>query len=44
MRSTVLGYDVNLYEILRRYTVDVIGSAAYGMETNALKEKDSESF
>jgi len=36
------GYDVNLDEILRRYTVDVIGSVAYGMETNALKEKDSD--
>jgi len=35
-------YDVNLDEILRRYSVDVIGSVAYGMETNALKEKDSD--
>jgi len=36
------GYDVSLDEILRRYSVDVIGSVAYGMETNALKEKDSD--
>jgi len=36
------GYDVNLDEILRRYTVGVCGSVAYGVETNALEEKDSD--
>jgi len=41
-KSSSNGYDVNLDEILRCYTVGVIGSVAYGMETNALKEQDSE--
>jgi cytochrome P450 len=35
------GYDVLIGDVVRRYTVDVIGSVAFGMDTGALKDPNS---
>lgn len=36
------GHLVTIQDVVNRFTVDVIGATAFGMDTNALKDKDSE--
>lgn len=36
------GYKVEVQDVVSRFSIDVIGAAAFGMETNSLSNKDSE--
>lgn len=36
------GHRVNIQEVVNRFTVDVIGATAFGMDTNALKDSNSD--
>ncbi|CAH0397734.1 unnamed protein product [Chilo suppressalis] len=38
------GKDVNLDDIMRRFTTDVIASTAFGLQVNSLNERDNEFF
>jgi cytochrome P450 family 9 len=42
--SDRIGEDIDVDDVMRRYTNDVIASAAFGIQVNSLKDRDNEFF
>ncbi len=42
-QSDGIGIDLDISNIMRRYTVQVIGAVAFGLELDVFKDKDEQS-